>query len=285
MSTAPKTTLSNGLAMPLLGFGVFQMSDDDTEQSVADAIEIGYRLIDTATSYMNEEAVGRGIAKSGIPREELFVTSKLWVTQATYEGAKAGYQRSLDKLGLDYLDLYLLHQPFGDVYGAWRALEEIYEAGDVKAIGVSNFNTARLMDFIIGNNITPMVNQIETHPFHQQDAAHEFMTAEGVVHQGWAPFAEGKEGLFTNEVLAAIGARYGKSVGQVVLRWNIQRGVAAIPKSIRKERIAENFDIFDFELDQTDLEQIAGLNRDTPLFVNHDDPNFVKMLFSRELPD
>lgn len=285
MSTVPNVKLNNGLEMPLLGFGVFQMSDEDTEQSVADAIEIGYRLIDTATSYMNEEAVGRGIAKSGIPREELFVTSKLWVTQATYEGAKAGYQRSLDKLGLDYLDLYLLHQPFGDVYGAWRALEEIYEAGDVKAIGVSNFNTARLMDFIIGNNITPMVNQIETHPFHQQDAAHEFMTAEGVVHQGWAPFAEGKEGLFTNEVLAAIGARYGKSVGQVVLRWNIQRGVAAIPKSIRKERIAENFDIFDFELDQTDLEQIAGLNRDTPLFVNHDDPNFVKMLFSRELPD
>ena len=285
MSTVPNVKLNNGLEMPLLGFGVFQMSDEDTEQSVADAIEIGYRLIDTATSYMNEEAVGRGIAKSGIPREELFVTSKLWVTQATYEGAKAGYQRSLDKLGLDYLDLYLLHQPFGDVYGAWRALEEIYEAGDVKAIGVSNFNTARLMDFIIGNNITPMVNQIETHPFHQQDAAHEFMTAEGVGHQGWAPFAEGKEGLFTNEVLAAIGARYGKSVGQVVLRWNIQRGVAAIPKSIRKERIAENFDIFDFELDQTDLEQIAGLNRDTPLFVNHDDPNFVKMLFSRELPD
>ena len=285
MSTVPNVKLNNGLEMPLLGFGVFQMSDEDTEQSVADAIEIGYRLIDTATSYMNEEAVGRGIAKSGIPREELFVTSKLWVTQATYEGAKAGYQRSLDKLGLDYLDLYLLHQPFGDVYGAWRALEEIYEAGDVKAIGVSNFNTARLMDFIIGNNITPMVNQIETHPFHQQDAAHEFMTAEGVVHQGWAPFAEGKEGLFTNEVLAAIGARYGKSVGQVVLRWNLQRGVAAIPKSIRKERIAENFDIFDFELDQTDLEQIAGLNRDTPLFVNHDDPNFVKMLFSRELPD
>lgn len=285
MSTVPNVKLNNGLEMPLLGFGVFQMSDEDTEQSVADAIEVGYRLIDTATSYMNEEAVGRGIAKSGIPREELFVTSKLWVTQATYEGAKAGYQRSLDKLGLDYLDLYLLHQPFGDVYGAWRSLEEIYEAGDVKAIGVSNFNTARLMDFIIGNNITPMVNQIETHPFHQQDAAHEFMTAEGVVHQGWAPFAEGKEGLFTNEVLAAIGARYGKSVGQVVLRWNIQRGVAAIPKSIRKERIAENFDIFDFELDQTDLEQIAGLNRDTPLFVNHDDPNFVKMLFSRELPD
>ena len=285
MSTVPNVKLNNGLEMPLLGFGVFQMSDEDTEQSVADAIEIGYRLIDTATSYMNEEAVGRGIAKSGIPREELFVTSKLWVTQATYEGAKAGYQRSLDKLGLDYLDLYLLHQPFGDVYGAWRALEEIYEAGDVKAIGVSNFNTARLMDFIIGNNITPMVNQIETHPFHQQDAAHEFMTAEGVVHQGWAPFAEGKEGLFTNNVLAGIGARYGKSVGQVVLRWNLQRGVAAIPKSIRKERIAENFDIFDFELDQTDLEQIAGLNRDTPLFVNHDDPNFVKMLFSRELPD
>lgn len=285
MNTVPKVKLNNGLEMPLLGFGVFQMSDEDTEQSVADAIEVGYRLIDTATSYMNEEAVGRGIAKSGIPREELFVTSKLWVTQATYEGANAGYQRSLDKLGLDYLDLYLLHQPFGDVYGAWRALEEIYEAGDVKAIGVSNFNTARLMDFIIGNNITPMVNQIETHPFHQQDAAHEFMTAEGVVHQGWAPFAEGKEGLFTNEVLAAIGARYGKSVGQVVLRWNIQRGVAAIPKSIRKERIAENFDIFDFELDQTDLEQIADLNRDTPLFVDHDDPNFVKMLFSRELPD
>ncbi len=285
MRTAPVIKMSNGLEMPLVGFGVFQMSDEDTEQSVADALDIGYRLIDTATSYMNEEAVGRAIAKSGIPRKELFVTSKLWVTQATYEGAKAGYQRSLDKLGLDYLDLYLLHQPFGDVYGAWRALEEIYESGGVKAIGVSNFTPARLMDFIIGNNITPMVNQIETHPFHQQRIAHEFMKAENVVHQGWAPFAEGKEGLFTNNVLAAIGAKYGKSVGQVVLRWNLQRGVVSIPKSIRKERIAENFNIFDFELDRTDLEQIAGLNRDTPLFVNHEDPAFVKMLFSRELPD
>lgn len=285
MSTVPNVELRNGLEMPLLGFGVFQMSDEDTEQSVVDAIEVGYRLIDTATSYMNEEAVGRGIARSGIPREQLFVTSKLWVTQATYEGAKAGYQRSLDKLGLDYLDLYLLHQPFGDVYGAWRALEEIYEIGAVKAIGVSNFNPARLMDFCIGNNVKPMVNQIETHPFHQQNVAHELMAAEGIVHQGWAPFAEGKEGLFTNEVLAAIGAKYGKSVGQVVLRWNIQRGVAAIPKSVRKERIAENFDIFDIELDQDDLEKIANLNRDSPLFVDHDDPNFVKMLFSRELPD
>lgn len=271
--------------MPLIGFGVFQMTEEQAEQSVVDAIETGYRLIDTATSYMNERAVGRGIARSGLPREELFVTSKLWIADASYEGAHAGYQRSLEKLGLDYLDLYLLHQPFGDIYGAWRALEELYEAGMVKAIGVSNFSPARLTDFMLFNRIKPMVNQIETHPFNQQTAAHALMDEAGVVHQGWAPFAEGKEGLFTNPVLTAIGEKHGKSVGQVVLRWNIQRGIAVVPKSVRRDRMAENFNILDFKLDENDMQQIAKLDEGKLLFVDHEDPNFVKVLFNRQLPE
>lgn len=281
MERMPKAELHNGLNMPLLGFGVFQMTEKETEQSVKHAIETGYRLIDTATSYMNERAVGRAIAQSGVPREELFITSKLWITDASYDRAKAGYQRSLDNLELDYLDLYLLHQPFGDVYGAWRALEELYNEGKVSAIGVSNFSPARLTDFIINNQIKPMVNQIETHPLNQQIAANTLMTAEGVVHQGWAPFAEGKEGLFTNQVLTEIAGEYNKSVGQVVLRWNLQRGVAAIPKSVRKERIVENFDIFDFTLDDSAMRQISELDEGKLLFVNHEDPAFVKALFSR----
>lgn len=285
MDKQPEVKLHNGIDMPLLGFGVFQMTDEEAEQSVVDAIETGYRLIDTATSYMNERAVGRAIARVEVPREELFITSKLWVTDASYEGAKAGYQRSLEKLGLDYLDLYLLHQPFGDVYGAWRALEELYEAGKVRAIGVSNFNPGRLTDFMLNNTIKPMVNQIETHPFNQQAAAHELMREAGVVHQGWAPFAEGKDGLFTNPTLTTIAQKHHKSVGQVVLRWNLQRGVSAIPKSVRKERIAENFNVFDFVLDDNDMQQIASLDEGKLLFVNHDDPAFVKMLFSRQLPD
>lgn len=284
MNQMPTAKLHNGVDMPLLGFGVFQMTEEEAERSVIDAIETGYRLIDTATSYMNERAVGRAIARSGVPREDLFLTSKLWISHASYEGAKAGYQKSLDKLGVDYLDLYLLHQPFGDVYGAWRALEELYLEGKVKAIGVSNFSAARLTDFIINNKIKPMVNQVETHPFNQQVSAHEVMVAEGVVHQGWAPFAEGKEGLFTNPTLAAIAEKHHRSIGQVVLRWNLQRGISAIPKSVRKERIEENFDILGFQLDDSDMQQIAGLDEGKLLFVNHEDPAFVTALFSRTLP-
>lgn len=285
MYTVPTVKLSNGSEMPLLGFGVFQMTEEETEQSVVDAINAGYRLIDTATSYMNERAVGRAIARCGVPREELFITSKLWITDASCDGAKAGYQKSLEKLGLDYLDLYLLHQPFGDVYGAWRALEELYEADKVKAIGVSNFSPARLTDLMINNKIKPMVNQIETHPFNQQATARALMREEGVVHQGWAPFAEGKEGMFTNALLTEIAKKHGKSVGQIVLRWNIQREVAAIPKSVHRERIVENFDIFDFQLDDNDMQQIATMDEGKLLFVNHEDPTFVKAIFSRALPD
>ncbi|MCO5216683.1 MAG: aldo/keto reductase [Thermomicrobiales bacterium] len=207
------------------------------------------------------------------------------MTDASYEGTMSGYQKSLDKLGLDYLDLYLIHQPYGDIYGAWRTLEDLYEAGKVRAIGVSNFNPAGLTDLMLNNRIKPMVNQIETHPFNQQLAANELMQAEGVVHQGWAPFAEGRQDLFTNSTLAAIAEKHGKSIGQVVLRWNLQRGVAAIPKSVRKERIAENFDILDFELEESDMQQTTALDEGKLLFVNHDDPAFVKMLFSRVLPD
>lgn len=285
MTDGPTVRLHNGIEMPLVGFGVFQMTEDQAEQSVVDAIETGYRLIDTATSYMNERAVGRGIARSRLPREQLFVTSKLWISDASYEGAKAGYQRSLDRLGLEYLDLYLLHQPFGDVYGAWRALEELYEAGKVRAIGVSNFSPARLTDFMLINRVKPMVSQIETHPFNQQVAANALMRDAGVVHQGWAPFAEGKEGLFTNQTLAAIGAKHNKSVGQVVLRWNVQREIAVIPKSVHKERMAENFNILDFELDDADMQEIASLDQGKKLFVDHDDPGFIKALFGRQLQD
>lgn len=285
MDRMPTAKLHNGLNMPLLGFGVFQMTDEEAEQSVNHAIETGYRLIDTAASYMNERGVGRAIAQCGVPREELFITSKLWITDASYDRAKAGYQRSLNNLGLDYLDLYLLHQPFGDVYGAWRALEELYNAGKVKAIGVSNFSPARLTDFMINNQIKPMVNQIETHPFNQQIAAHNLMTTEGVVHQGWAPFAEGKEGLFTSRFLTEIAEKHNKSVGQIVLRWNLQRGVAAIPKSVRKERIVENLHVFDFALDTSDMQKISELDEGKLLFVDHNDPAFVKALFSRNLTD
>lgn len=285
MNSSPKIELHNDVELPLLGFGVFQMSENEAQQSVAGALETGYRLIDTATSYMNECGVGRAIAESNIPRSDLFITSKLWVTDASYQGAKDGYQRSLDKLGLDYLDLYLLHQPFGDVYGAWRALEELYLEGRVKAIGVSNFSGARLTDLILNNEVKPMVNQIETHPFNQQKVAHQLMQSEGVVHQGWAPFAEGRENLFTNAALTSVAAKHGKSVGQVVLRWNLQRGISSIPKTISVDRMIENFDIFDFELDDADMGQIAGLDEGKLLFVNHDDPSFIRALFSRQLPD
>ncbi len=272
--------------MPALGFGVFQMSDEDAQNSVAIALGTGYRLIDTATSYMNERAVGRGIKQSGISRDEIFVTSKLWIADASYDGAKKGYQKSLDKLGLKYLDLYLLHQPFGDIFGAWRALEELYEAGRVKAIGVSNFSSAKLANFVLSNpdGVKPMVDQVETHPFNQQIEARKLMDEYGIVHEGWAPFAEGQHNIFSNEVLAEIGKKYDKSIGQVVLRWHIQKGIVAIPKSVHKERIEENFNVFDFELTKEDMDKIAGLDTKQTV-VNHEDPEFVKRLFGRKLND
>jgi diketogulonate reductase-like aldo/keto reductase len=281
----PLVKFSNGIEMPAIGFGVFQIPQEHTEQVVYDALMVGYRLIDTAASYLNEDAVGRAIKRSGIAREELFITSKIWVKDVNYEGAKIAYQRSLDKLQLDYLDLNLLHQPYNDVFGAWRAMEELYEAGKIKAIGVANFTSAKLVDFIINNKIAPMVNQIETHPFNQQNEAHKIMLEYKVQHEGWAPFAEGRHDLFTNETLDKIAKQYGKSVGQVVLRWNIQRGVIVIPKSVHKERMIENLNIFDFELTDEDMEKIKTLDENKGLFVNHEDPEFVKYLYARNMSD
>ncbi|HSX33572.1 MAG TPA: aldo/keto reductase [Candidatus Saccharimonadales bacterium] len=283
MAKVPTIGLYNDVQMPALGFGVFQMTNEEAEQSVFDALKAGYRLIDTAASYQNEEAVGRGIKRSGVPRDEIFVTTKLWIADATYEGAKKAYQNSLDKLGLDYVDLYLIHQPYHDVFGAWRAMEELYEAGKVKAIGVSNFTSAKVVDFVLNNKIKPMVNQIETHPFNQQVEARKILDEYGIVHEGWAPLAEGRQDLFTNETLTGIAKAHGKTVGQVVIRWNMQRGVVVIPKSTHKERIIENFDIFDFELTDEDMIAIAGLDESKGLFVNHEDPEFVKSLYGRQL--
>lgn len=286
MTNIPTITLSNGTNIPALGFGVFQMSNEEAEQSVATALVTGYRLIDTAASYQNEEAVGRGIQRSGVPRDELFVTSKLWIADASYEKAKQAYQTSLDKLGLEYLDLYLLHQPYGDIFGAWKAFVELYEAGKVKAIGVSNFTGAKLANFVLTNRkvlgieTAPMVNQVETHPFNQEVEARKIMEEYGIVHEGWAPFAEGHHDIFTNAVLRNIAERHGKSIGQVVLRWDIQKGIVAIPKSVRKERIEENFDVFDFVLSDDEMAQIADLDTNQTL-VNHEDPDFVKRLFGR----
>lgn len=286
MTNIPTVTLHNDVKMPMLGFGVFQMNDlAQCEQSVYDALMAGYRLIDTAASYLNEEAVGRAIKRSGIPREELFITSKIWVQDVNYENAKKAYETTLEKMQLDYLDLYLIHQPYNDIYGAWRAMQELYEDGRVKAIGVANFTSARLVDLILNNKIKPMVNQIETHPFNQQVEAHKVMHEYGVQHEGWAPFAEGRQNLFTNETLMEIAKRHNKSVGQVVLRWNVQRGIVAIPKSVRKERIRENFTIFDFELSDEDMEKIKAMDENKGLFVVHEDPEFVKLLHSRKLHD
>ena len=274
-----KVVLNNGVEMPLLGFGVFQMSDlVECERCVADAIEAGYRLLDTAASYGNEEAVGRAIQKSGVARDEIFVTTKLWLADAGYERTKAAFQRSLDRLQLDYLDLYLIHQPYGDVYGAWRAMQELYREGRIKAIGVSNFHPDRIMDFIVHNEVVPAVNQIETHPFQQQIETQKFLQEHKVQIESWGPFAEGKNNIFHNDVLLSIAERHGKSVAQVILRWLTQRGVVAIPKSVRKERMAENFNVFDFELSPDNMEAIATLDTKQSLFFDHRDPAMVKWL-------
>src|SRR5690606_1972087 len=253
--------LNNGVEMPLLGFGVFQVTDADVcDASVYEAIQTGYRLIDTAAAYGNEEAVGNAIRRAGVAREALFITTKLWVQDAGYERARQAFERSLQRLQLDYLDLYLIHQPFGDVYGAWRAMEELYREGRIRAIGVSNFQPDRLMDLIVHNQVVPAVNQIETHPFNQQIETQQFLQENNVQIQSWASFAEGKNDLFKNELLASIGKKYNKSIAQVVLRWLIQRGVAVIPKSVRKERIEENFNVFDFELSADDMSVIQTLD-------------------------
>lgn len=279
-----QVTLNNGVQMPVLGFGVFQITDaNECQRSVVDAIETGYRLIDTAASYMNEEAVGKGLRASGIARDQLFVTSKLWVQEAGYERTLQAIDKSLRRLQLDYLDLYLIHQPFGDVHGSWRAMEEAYQAGKLRAIGVSNFQPDRLMDIKAFNEIPPAVNQVEVNPFQQQLESVPFMQEIGVQPEAWAPFAEGRNGLFQNDVLLAIAARHGKSVGQVVLRWLVQRGIVALAKSVRKERMAENIAIFDFELSDVDMAGIAALDTNTSSFFSHRDPAIVKWMSERKL--
>ncbi|CAM4379335.1 aldo/keto reductase [Paenibacillus alkaliterrae] len=279
-----KIILNNRVEMPILGFGVFQIADqNECEQSVYDAIMAGYRLIDTAASYLNEAAVGRAIKRSGVTREELFITTKLWVQDAGYESTKKAFEKSLERLQLDYLDLYLIHQPFGDLYGSWRAMEELYREGKVRAIGVSNFQMDRLIDLIIHNEVVPAVNQVETHPFNQQIESAKFMKENNVQIQSWAPFAEGKNNLFQNEVLVSIAEKYNKSVAQVVLRWLTQREVVVIPKSVRKEKIIENFNIFDFELSHEDLESITTLDTKQSLFFSHNDPEMVKWIGTRKL--
>lgn len=270
--------------MPLLGFGVFQIPDpNECEQSVYDAIMAGYRLIDTVASYLNEAAVGLGIKRSGVSRDELFITTKLWVQDTGYERTKQAFEKSLKRLQLDYLDLYLIHQPFGDVYGSWRAMEELYREGKVRAIGVSNFHEDRLIDLILHNEVVPAVNQVETHPFHQQIDNAKFMKENRVQIESWGPFAEGKNNLFHNEVLVSIAEKHRKSVAQVVLRWLVQREVVAIPKSVRKERMVENFDVFNFELSQADMERIAALDTRQSLFFSHRDPEKVKWIGTRKL--
>ncbi len=285
MSAIPSVTLNNGVGMPLLGFGVFQVTDaEECERSVYEAIRTGYRLIDTAAAYGNEEAVGKAIQRSGVAREELFITTKLWIQDAGYERTKQAFERSLQRLQLEYLDLYLIHQPFGDVYGAWRAMEELYREGRIRAIGVSNFQPDRLMDLIVHHQVVPAVNQIETHPFNQQVETQRFLQDYKVQIESWGPFAEGQHNIFENEVLRSIAGKYQKTVAQVILRWLTQRGVVAIPKSVRKERIEENFNIFDFDLSPDDMAAIATLDTRTSSFFDHRDPAVVKRLGEAKRP-
>jgi 2,5-diketo-D-gluconate reductase A len=276
--------LNNGVEIPILGFGVFQITDlTECERSVVDAIQTGYSHIDTAASYQNEEAVGRGIKQSGVAREKLFVTTKLWIQRNGYKDTLRALENSLKRLQLDYLDLYLIHQPFGDVYGEWRAMEELYQQGKVRAIGVSNFPPDRIMDLMIHNKITPAINQIEVNPFHQQIDAQTFLQDSSVQVEAWAPFAEGKNNIFQNEVLLAIAAKHQKSVAQVILRWLVQRGIIALAKSTRKERMIENINVFDFELGTEEMTAITTLDTKTSSFFDHRDPQMVKWLGERKL--
>ena len=276
--------LNNGIEMPILGFGVFQIPDaNECEKCVVDAIEVGYRSIDTAASYQNEQAVGNAIKNSGIDRKELFITTKLWVQDNGYENTKKAFQKSLDRLQLDYLDLYLIHQPYGDIFGSWRAMEELYEAGKVRAIGVSNFQPDRVMDLIMFNKIVPAVNQVETHPFQQQVDNQIFLQENNVQIESWGPFAEGKNDIFKNELLVSLATKYNKSVAQIILRWLTQRGVVVIPKSVRKERMTENFNSLDFEIEADDMEIIKTLDTKTSLFFDHRNPEIIKWMATRKL--
>jgi 2,5-diketo-D-gluconate reductase A len=281
-----KVKLNNGVEMPILGFGVFQVKDlKECERSVIDAIQSGYRLIDTAQSYENEEAVGTAIKASGIKREELFITTKIFIQSKGYEGTMKYFEKSMKKLQLDYLDLYLIHQPYGDVYGEWKAMQELYKEGRIKAIGVSNFQPDRLIDLIVHNEIVPAVNQVETHPFHQQIDTQKFFQENNVQIESWGPFAEGKNNIFQNELLAGIGKKYEKTIAQVVIRWLTQRGIVTIPKSVRKERMEENINSLDFELSAEDMEAIKTLDTNASLFFDHRDPKIVKWLGERKLND
>lgn len=275
-----KVKLNNGVEMPMEGFGVFQVSDLSVcEQAVADALETGYRLIDTASSYQNEEAVGRAIARAGVPREELFITTKAYIQQMGYENTKRAFEESLEKLGLEYLDLYLIHMPYGDYYGSWRAMEELYKEGKVRAVGVSNFLPDRLIDLCYNTEVIPAVNQIERHPHYQREEHLAVMREFGVQPQAWAPFAEGMKGMFTEPVLAEIAKKHGKTPAQVILRWNIQSGVIVIPKSVHRERMAENLSIWDFELDVGDMERIKSLDKGCPSMLDTLKPSEVKRVY------
>ncbi|QTL12961.1 aldo/keto reductase [Lactiplantibacillus plantarum] len=276
--------LNNGVEMPKLGFGVFQVTDlDQCEQAVVDAIDSGYRLIDTAAAYQNEAAVGRAIKRSGVDRKELFITSKLWVSDANYERAQKGIEQSLNNLGLDYLDLYLLHQPYGDVVGAWRALEEAYKAGKIRAIGVSNFYGDQLKNLELSNEVKPAINQIEVNPWYQQKSEVDFAQSDDIQVEAWAPFAEGKHEIFTNKVITEIANKYGKSNGQVILRWLLQRGIVVIPKSVHKNRMAENINVFDFELKSDEMNALNNLDKGESQFFDHRDPRVIEQIFGASL--
>lgn len=273
------TTLNNGIQMPMVGFGVFQIEDAETTQRVVEeAIKTGYRLIDTAQVYGNEEAVGKAIKAAGVPREELFITTKLWISDMSYDGAKRAFAESLEKLGLDYVDLYLLHQPFGDTFGAWRALEELYKEGKIKAIGVSNFKLDHLANLSLFSEIKPAVNQVEVHVFNQKQEEQDYMAAKGIQIQSWGAFAEGKFDVFNNPVLVELAQKYGKTTAQIMLRWQLQRGIVSLSKSANPDRVRQNFDIFDFELTDEDMATVAELNTDTTVFMDQHDANTVELL-------
>lgn len=278
-----KVRLNNGVEMPILGFGTFQIPDNETEQAVIQAIQAGYRHIDTAQSYMNEEATGLGIVNSGVAREELFITTKIWIENTSYEGVQASFQRSLERLGLAYVDLLLLHQPYNDVYGAWRAMEELQKEGKIKAIGVSNFAVDRVVDLALFNEITPQINQIEINPFHQQKEVIDALRQEEVVPEAWAPFAEGKNNIFQNELLSEIGKKYNKSVAQVIIRWLVEQDIVVLAKTVSPQRMIENLDVFDFSLTKEDKEQISTLNIGDSQFFSHSDPKMIKALASRKI--